>query len=491
MPAPRKPKPGQSLAETKPELAEEWHPTKNGIFTAFDFYKGTNKKVWWKCDKGPDHEWQASIKSRTGGNKCPVCSGRKVVKSNSIETTHPEITKEWHTTKNFDKKPINYSKGSHTKVWWKCDKGPDHEWQAPIYSRTEGQGCPICSGRKAVASNCLENLNPELSKQWHPTKNGLLTPKMVTIYSSKNVWWKCEHAPDHIWKANISDRSDGNGCPGCSGRMVVASNCLENLNPELSKQWHPTKNGKLTPSNVTTGYSKKVWWKCNSGVDHEWRATVAKRTAGRNCPVCASQKVVKSVCLETTHPLIALSWHSIKNGSLKPDEFLANSNKKVWWKCDKGPDHEWHARIADRVNGGCPGCSGRMVVASNCLENLNPELSKQWHPTKNGKLTPSKITSNSSKKVWWKCNLGIDHEWKTSVLNRNVTHCPYCSLTPQSREELTITFELIKIFKDINPKGHKLKIKGKLRSIDIFLPHLSIGIEFDGSYWHKGEKRKR
>ena len=66
--------------------------------------------------------------------------------------------------------------------------------------------------------------------------------------------------------------------------------------------------------------------------------------------------------------------------------------------------------------------------------------------------------------------------------------CPFCTLTPQSKQELTITFELKRIFKDIDPQGYKTMINGKLTSIDIFIPSLSLAIEFDGKYWHKGKR---
>ena len=46
-----------SLAETHPEIAKEWHPTLNGDLTPRDFTHGSDKKPWWKCDKGDDHEW--------------------------------------------------------------------------------------------------------------------------------------------------------------------------------------------------------------------------------------------------------------------------------------------------------------------------------------------------------------------------------------------------------------------------------------------------
>ena len=66
--------------------------------------------------------------------------------------------------------------------------------------------------------------------------------------------------------------------------------------------------------------------------------------------------------------------------------------------------------------------------------------------------------------------------------------CPYCTLTPQSKQELTITFELRTLFKRINPKGFKTRLNGRLRAIDIFIPKLNLCIEFDGSYWHKGKR---
>jgi len=58
-----------SLATQYPELATEWHPTKNGNLTPSDVVAGSHKKVWWKCAKGPDHEWEAALRNRTGLNR--------------------------------------------------------------------------------------------------------------------------------------------------------------------------------------------------------------------------------------------------------------------------------------------------------------------------------------------------------------------------------------------------------------------------------------
>jgi hypothetical protein len=55
-----KPPKGELLAEKYPNLANEWHPTKNGELSPYDVTNGSNKKVWWKCAKGNDHEWEGN-----------------------------------------------------------------------------------------------------------------------------------------------------------------------------------------------------------------------------------------------------------------------------------------------------------------------------------------------------------------------------------------------------------------------------------------------
>ena len=109
-----------SLAETHPELAKEWHPTKNGELTPGDVTPGSNKKVWWKCDKGDDHEWEAKVNNRNNGKGCPICRGRKIVLSNCLQTTHPEIANQWHPTKNGNLSPLDVSKGLAKRMMPTC-----------------------------------------------------------------------------------------------------------------------------------------------------------------------------------------------------------------------------------------------------------------------------------------------------------------------------------------------------------------------------------
>jgi len=190
-----------------PKLAKEWHPKKNGTLTPRDFFKSSRQKVWWKCIKG--HEWQATIYARNAGNNCPYCVGQLPSKGNNFKESNPKLSKEWHSRNKLT--PSEYTPSSRSKVWWTCKKG--HEWESSIASRSKGNGCPYCSGQKVCKDNCLETIAPELAKEWHPTKNGRLTPRDVTKGSMKKIWWKCSKG--HVWQATVNNRYHGASCKKC------------------------------------------------------------------------------------------------------------------------------------------------------------------------------------------------------------------------------------------------------------------------------------
>ena len=420
-----------SLAALHPKIAAQWHPSKNGDVTPEHVVAGSCKKYWWKCLEGPDHVWPATPDKRTNGRGCPFCSGRRVSVTNSLATIAPKVAKQWHPTKNGDLTPEQFVAGSTKKVWWKCPKGPDHEWSASVRTRSIGNGCGFCRGLRISVTNSLATRAPELAMQWHPTKNGDLSPEQVVVGSHKKVWWKCPEGPDHEWPAVVKDRANGNGCGFCdgNGQRVSITNSLATLHPEIAKQWHPTKNGDLTPEQVVAGSAKKVWWKCPEGPDHEWRTGVRFRgQRGTNCPYCEGIRVSITNSLATLHPEIARQWHPTKNGDLTSEHVVAGSNKKVWWKCPEGPDHEWPTTVVSRTQGtDCGFCAGQRLSVTNSLATCAPEIAKQWHPTKNGDLTPEQVISGSHKKVWWKCPEGPDHVWPTTISNRKQGHnCGFC-----------------------------------------------------------------
>ena len=72
-----------------------------------------------------------------------------------------------------------------------------------------------------------------------------------------------------------------------SKKLLVGYNDLASVNPLLAKEWHPTKNGSLKPTDVMSCATKKVWWQCNKG--HEWEATIAHRKYYPSCPQCKKE----------------------------------------------------------------------------------------------------------------------------------------------------------------------------------------------------------
>jgi len=210
----RKPRPGQSLADRFPDIAKQWHPTRNGALTPAQIMPASNTKTWWRCEEG--HEWEATVAGRTSrrGSGCPVHAGRQVVMGvNDLATRFPDIAAQWHPTRNGEHTSDDVVAGSATRVWWRCEQG--HEWEVAVSSRTSrGSGCPVCAGKKPVTEDAsLAAQLPELAAQWHLYNNGGLTPDQVSVTTGQKVWWECPTG--HVYQAGVAARVRGAGCPLC------------------------------------------------------------------------------------------------------------------------------------------------------------------------------------------------------------------------------------------------------------------------------------
>lgn len=279
----------------------------------------------------------------------------------------------------------------------------------------------------ALVTNSICQTHPTIAAQWHPARNGDLTPEMVTYGSAKKVWWLGECG--HEWKSMVANRTSGSGCPMCAHRKRSTRNIagtLDSTHPDLAAQWHPKKNEGLAPSDVSYGSGKKVWWLGDCG--HSWQAAISNRvrSVSRVCPRCSdNRKSTRN--LKDTHPDIAKQWHPDKNKDLTPEDVSHGSGKKVWWLGDCG--HKWKAEIRNRARGaGCPVCSGlQVLVGFNDLASTDPHTAQWWNTAKNGDVRPTDVTRRSAKKVWWKCPNG--HEWKRSVSAMRAAGCPKCDHT--------------------------------------------------------------
>ena len=203
-----------SLASVHPELIPEWSE-KNLPLTPDKITFGSNKRVWWKGACG--HEWETSVKARSKGEKCPICSGARVIEGiNDLATLKPELASEWSEKNEI--KPTDVSIGSHKKVIWKCKLG--HEWIATVKSRTINKtGCPYCSHNKVLAGfNDLATLFSEVADEWSDKNEK--KPTEVMAFANSKAWWKCNTC-GYEWNTLISTRSGGSKCPCCSGYTFI------------------------------------------------------------------------------------------------------------------------------------------------------------------------------------------------------------------------------------------------------------------------------
>lgn len=304
--------------------------------------------------------------------------------------------------------------------------------------------------------NPLSLTHPLVAAEWHPVKNGGLSPDSITQGSAKVVWWQGTQC-GHEWDAKVCVRTGQmQGCPYCNSKRVLAGfNDLATSHPHLVDEWHPVKNDDLTPQMVVSGSERKVWWRGECG--HEWETNIRTRAkSNANCPYCSGQKVLLGFNdLATTHPNLASLWDYGKNGGILPTEVNAGSKKKRFWVCPKG--HTWESPVAwQAVKEGeyCRVCAGNILSpGSNDLATLYPNIADQWHPMHNGSLTPQQVTPGAHKKVWWLGDCG--HEWEAVIKNRasGKASCPVCC-----GQRILVGFnDLATTYPDVASEWHETK----------------------------------
>lgn len=473
------------IDNNKQHLLEEFDSSKNKV-KPHEISYGSNKKMWWIDSYGMS--WQTSVNRRTVFNgRSPYEDGKLPVPGlNDLTTTHPDVSKQFDKVKNHPLTVDQLKAGSNKYIWWVCEL--NHSYKAPVYSRTAAKptGCPYCTSKKLLSGfNDLVTTNPELSSEWHPTKNDSLKPNQVFPFSNQVVWWKCKQ--NHEWQATINSRKT-NRCPHCyqDHRVSVREkfvffnlkkhfkDAIENhvindnyrINVDIyipsiklaveydGVQYHKEVEKDNRRSKIINESGNDVIRIREPGLpDLAESETIILESVKFEDVAKATEMLLERISnkygitliftpidadidlpevykliefsladnsLQSVYPEIAVEWNHSLNGNLSPDRITAHSGLKVSWTCPLG--HSYQATVNNRSNGkACPYCSGKKVLAGfNDLLSQRPEIARQWNYDKND-LRPEEVAAYSHKKVWWICRHG--KTWESAINARKTDGC--------------------------------------------------------------------
>lgn len=491
-----------TLVSLYPKVASEIDTQQSEGINIFKLKKQSNKYIVFRCTK-QGHRWRTQISKRTARSQgCPYhpcCSNGRASKQYNLLTEFPDIAAEWDHGKNTDDTPESVRPFSPKSIHWKhrivsmLGRVETHYWKARIADRTKRKdSCPYCAGKIPSPDHNLAVDNPSLAAQWHPTKNGKLNPCDVTPHSDTVAHWQASCG--HVWAARVASRNTKGypGCPKCRpGTSAIELRILSELRVILfdieilhrdrsigaeidvrapsiginievdSLYYHQGRvEQELNKNRLVEGLNEKLIRVRENGLtrlsshdiyysqkDSE-EDIVFSLVRGMLDTLSLPQVITialqeyllegefvaelsyqrglarKSMSseessLDSLFPEIAGELHPTKNGGLKATNISAKSNRKVTWLGTCG--HEWVARIANRttLNQGCPHFPCTHNPRSSDSYNLAviaPDLAAEWHPSRNGELTPTESTPTSGRKVWWKDKEG--NEWEAKISNR-------------------------------------------------------------------------
>ncbi len=296
-----------------------------------------------------------------------------------------------------------------------------------------------------------------LMNEWDYEENKKcgLDPKVLGSQSNVESYWKCKNG--HKWKAKISNRYNGRGCPKCHNHTSFPEQALffyvRQAFPDAINSYREIfQNGMeldvYIPS-LKTGieYDGGAWHTEQALEKEKKKYEICKRhgvrlirlkerrehfdlagVADTIIPVYGASRIYKyntdyfylnRVIRETLSLLGDTDLFACLSLSLReskdPLEALipSLSGPKVKTSVDVVRDKN---KILENY---------QTILEGRSLASVQPEVASRWHPTKNGALTPAMFPPCSIHKAWWKGECG--HEWERSIaVESRGAGCPYC-----------------------------------------------------------------
>lgn len=349
-------------------IIDEWDYEKNSL-NPENVFPMSNQVVYWKCPFG--HSYQAQICRRTGRNlQCPICNREG-------KTSFAEQAIGYYLSKFYS----NIENGNHSAVNMELDifipqistaiEYDGHDWHSNTEEKEHRKNAlciekqirliRIREGNLPVYNDCICIVRRDYSKD--DSLNDVIK-KIISILGLPEINVDVNKDRMNIYEQYV---------------FLRKKNSVASVFPEIAKEWHPSKNGELTPEAFSAWSNKKVWWLCSKG--HEYASTVSHRSrAGSGCPVCKNRKIelgindLQSYCKQHGIEKILDDWDWDKNNQYGIDinKVFPGSIERVWWKCSQC-GYEWQNSVNNRIKKlhMCPNCRKNKMPNSKRILNID------------------------------------------------------------------------------------------------------------------------
>lgn len=338
-----------------------------------------------------------------------------------------------------------------------------------------GSGIPLKEPKSTQAQ-----LNKTGFSSWNEYMQHLAAQKggkFLGNYSSNKdkVPWQCKEG--HIWEAKPSNVSMGGWCPECN--RLEQSTKLKDLGFSNYNQYMhhlaSQREGRFLGDYISNRV--KVPWQCKEG--HTWEARPDGIAIGGWCPVCG-----KTQQAGTLEKLGLSNWDEFAHYLAAKNEgkFLGKYNgcmEKAEWECKNGHVFE---SIVNNIQQGhwCPTCADLA---------LNPEMEGLGFTDRNkylqylaaqkeGKFLGDYAGCNEE--VTCECKSGHRFQTTPSAMQQGRWWCPRCPHQVSKGQQ--------EIYDYVLSLGIEANLSDRTRigslELDIFVPSVNLGIEYNGLYWH-------
>jgi len=454
-------------------------------------YHNNHEKVCIIC---PEHgEFWQTPKNHLKGCNCPKCSN--VYKMSNEEWI--EKARKIHGDK-YDYSKTHYV-SNKLKVKIIC---PEHgEFEQIANNHIKGEGCILCRNdnmskqrRMSIDSFILK------AKLAHGDKYDY--SKVNYINNSTKV---CIICPIHgeFWKTP-NNHINGQGCKLCkiqeNKKLKKEKQIKKQKEKQLKTNHRPQKNTETFVNEAKKKFGDKYDYSNSKYISSQTPVEIIckkhgvfykrpwRHVNGEECPCCNKENKAREKYNE--HINKAKQIHNNKYDYSKTQ--FDTINEKVIIGCPKHGDFK--QSFTSHLNGcGCPKCA---IETRNDSQRATKEIFEKRAKEIYGDLYDYSDVEyiNRNTRVKIICHKtdsnnnehGVFYVVPNKFLSRK-QYCPKCFNHVSFPEQEIYDYICNLIGKDNVNKNDRSILSGK-KEIDIYIPHLKIGFEFNGLFWHSENK---